>query len=201
MVSPPASLFIFHQRQIFHRFIQKAYNLFNTNIHRTSFLFHILDRNTRIDILVHHNKRSVMTQKLKIIIGFQSLDFSYPQLLFSIRHIINSPHFFKKSITITDTVIHCIPTPHITVWIERTLQTIRNIQTTPVKTALPQISSRNHFIRPHISRIRNYGSGKRTDPEMTILEPILRLVPFLKVTLDTFNISLRYNIQKCTPRK
>ena len=142
-----------------------------------------------------------MTQKLKIIIGFQSLDFSYPQLLFSIRHIINSPHFFKKSITITDTVIHSIPTPHITEWIERTLQTIRDIQTTPVKTALPQISSCNHFIRPHISRIRNYGSGKRTDPEMTILEPILRLVPFLKVTLDTFNISLRYNIQKCTPRK
>ena len=92
------------------------------------------------------------------------------ELLFSIRHIINSPHFFKKSITITDTVIHSIPTPHITVWIERTLQTIRDLKSAPFSPLMLRVSMKSveatHTIPPllvpvYVRRINNLKKVQR----------------------------------------
>ena len=182
-------------RQVRYCFITKVNNRFNYLIDRSTRLLHLFDRSSSIDVFRNQNDRSVSSHQLKIVKGFQCLNFCTPKVFFFLKHVIDIVYMLKEKIAITDTAIELCAFPYVAIRGLCHLQAVCNQQAwNPICNVQTRVVVCYDFISSPKCRtsidVRNvhYYHG------ITCLKPCIGIFTFFKSNFNCFNIIIWNNI-------
>jgi len=128
IITNPSTFLLILIRQILDCLVAKLHNGIDATVDGLARLLHILDRRVGVDVLRNKDYRAVATNQLKVKMRFECLDFSDPQGLFLIGHVVTPWSLLYEDVAIAYGRVEIVTTPDIAVWLGGLLQSVANKQ-------------------------------------------------------------------------